>query len=191
MSDSVRQIGQRIQELREIFEYTPEEIANEFQLPLETYLGYECGESDIPIGFLYELANKYHVELTVLLTGDNPKLSRFALSRNNGGIEVRRREEYHYRSLAFNFHNKQIEPLYVRINPDDPALPIALNSHPGQEWDYILSGHLRLQLDDRVFDMRKGDSIYFDSSVMHGMKAIDGDVEFLAIILETEPTEKE
>ena len=184
VAGNIIQVGERIRDLREIFDYSPEQAALITGVDEATYLRYENGETDIPIGFLYEVANAYHVELTVLLTGNEPKLSRYAISRQNGGVEVKRHIDYEYRSLAYNYHDKVIEPLYVAIQPDAPEVPIAINDHPGQEWDYILSGKMLLQLGDRSLILGPGDSIYFDSSMPHGMKAIEGKLEFLAIVIE-------
>jgi len=184
MTKTIREIGERLRDLREIFGYSPVQVARQLKVDPQVYDGYENGEFDIPIGFLYEAAHLYHVELTALLTGGEPKLNRYALSRGNGGIQVDRNDDYHYRSLAFNFTGKIIEPLYVVIGEESSDAPIVQNSHPGQEWDYVLSGTLRLQIENQVLELHPGDSIYFDSSIMHGMKAVGGDVAFLAIILE-------
>jgi quercetin dioxygenase-like cupin family protein len=41
-----------------------------------------------------------------------------------------------------------------------------------------------LRIGDKDLVLSTGDSIYFDSSVPHGMKALDGEaVQFLAIII--------
>jgi len=188
MSLANKQVGARMRDLREIFEFSVSEVAAQLGIEETVYLAYENGKTDIPIGFLYEVANCFKVELTALLTGEEPKLAHYALSRDNGGIEVVRMDGYHYRSLAFNFSGKQIEPLFVQIQPAEGD--IVQNGHPGQEWDYILEGTMRLKLGERVFELKKGDSIYFDSSIPHGMQAVGGALSFLAIILETPKCEE-
>ena len=70
----------------------------------------------------------------------------------------------------------------VEPAPDDA--PMHLNTHPGQEMNYVLEGRLLIELNGKQIELNPGDSLYFDSSLPHGMKALDGKtVRFLAIIL--------
>ena len=77
MYEQVKQIAIRIRELREISGISPEEMAEVFNIPLELYQQYEAGEIDIPVSFIYQVANKFNVELTAILTGEEPKLHLF------------------------------------------------------------------------------------------------------------------
>ena len=50
--------------------------------------------------------------------------------------------------------------------------------------NYVLEGRLLIGLNGKEIELNPGDSLYFDSSLPHGMKALDGKtVRFLAIIL--------
>ena len=55
MSDQMKQIGMRIQDLREISDYSVEEMADSCGVSVEEYERYERGEKDIPISFLLKL----------------------------------------------------------------------------------------------------------------------------------------
>ena len=58
------------------------------------------------------------------------------------------------------------------------------NSHNGQEFNYILEGRMLLSIGGKDLILNEGDSIYFNSKLPHGMKALDGKkVQFLAVIL--------
>lgn len=184
MSEQIKQIAMRIKDLREISGLSVDEAAKQCGVDRDTYISYESGETeDIPIGFLYEAANLYKTELTAVLTGDDPRLKVYSLVRAGRGVHVERRAEYKYSHLAYNFIGRKMEPLHVVIEPDDPDAPIALNYHPGHEFDYVLEGEMLLQLQDKVFHLYKGDAFYFDSGYPHGMKAINGTCSFLACVL--------
>lgn len=182
MSNQIRMIAARMRELREIAGYSPEEVASMLNVTEEVYNAYESGTDDIPIGFLNEFANRFDVDLTELLTGNSPKLTRYSLVRNGKGMSVERRAPYKYNSLAYNFTNKKAEPFLVTILPDKNA-QLSMNSHPGQEFNYVVEGTLMIVIDGKEFILSKGDSLYFDSTLPHGMKALNGHTaEFLAII---------
>ena len=58
-----------------------------------------------------------------------------------------------------------------------------LNTHPGQEFNYVISGKLRLSIDGHTVELEPGDSIYFNALKPHGMQAVgDEPARFLAII---------
>ena len=58
-----------------------------------------------------------------------------------------------------------------------------LNSHDGQEFNLVLKGTLLLSIGGKELTLNPGDSIYFDSTQPHGMRALNGEpARFLAII---------
>ncbi len=183
MSDQIKQISERIKDMREISGLSTEALSKEFGITLEKYTQYESGTSDIPVSFLYEFANRFDIELTTLLTGEGPRLSTYSLVRKGKGVDVERREQYGYQSLAFNFKHKKSEPFLVTVKPSDSKEPIHFNSHPGQEFNYMIEGSMKVVINNTEIVLNEGDSLYFDSVANHGMKSIDGKpAKFLAII---------
>ncbi len=182
MSDQIKLIAARIKELREISGVSLETLSKEFNISKETYQEYESGNKDIPVSFLYEIANRFGVELTAILTGEVPKLHTYALVRKGKGVSVERRKEYKYQNLAYNFAHKKAEPFLVSVEPEEDE-PIHFNSHPGQEFNYVLEGTLKIIVDGHELVLNEGDSLYFDSGYNHGMKAMGNKTaKFLAII---------
>ena len=58
------------------------------------------------------------------------------------------------------------------------------NAHSGQEFNLVLEGRMLIHIDGKEVTLNQGDSIYFNSKLPHGMKALDGKtVRFLAIIM--------
>ena len=56
--------------------------------------------------------------------------------------------------------------------------------NPGQEFNLVLEGRMLLSIGGKELTLNQGDSIYFDSTLPHGMKALDQrTVKFLAIIM--------
>jgi len=184
MSENIKQIAQRIKALREIEGYSLEDFAKELSIDVIRYAEYEKGETDIPVSFLYEAANKLNVDLTTLLTGTQPRLMMYSLVKKGEGLDVERSKQYKYKNLAYNFQHKRAEPFLVTVEPIAENEPIALNSHPGQEMDYILEGSVIIKVGDNEITLNEGDTLYYNSNYPHGMKAIGGKpAKFLAIII--------
>ena len=184
MSEQIKQIAERIKELREIEQISPETLSEQLNIDVATYLEYEKGETDIPVSFLYEVANKLKVDLTTLLTGQQPKLQMYSLVRKGEGLDVERSKQYKYKNLAYNFQNKKAEPFIVTVDPQDDNSQVHLNSHPGQEIDYVLEGTIIISVGGHELTLNQGDTLYYDSNYPHGMKAVGTlPAKFLAIII--------
>ena len=184
MQEKIEQVAARIRDLRKIHGVEVEVLARELKLPTDQYQRFENGAADIPVSVLYQLAQRFGVELSDLLTGEEPRLRTYTVTRSGRGVSVDRRREYEYQSLAHNFVHKKAEPFLVTVKPRSDDEPEHVNSHPGQEFNYVLEGTLRVVLDKHEVVLKEGDALFFDSSVPHGMRALEGrPARFLAIIL--------
>lgn len=184
MNEQIKQIAERLAGLRDALEITPEEMAKVCHLTTEQYIQLESGTVDISVSVLHQISQAYGVELTTLMFGDEPKMSSYFITRKGKGIAVERTKAYKYQSLAAGFAGRKADPFMVTVHPKAESEAIYLNSHPGQEYNMVISGRLQLQIGSKEIILEEGDSIYFNSELPHGMKALDGkQVSFLAIIL--------
>ena len=90
MSEEIRQIAERLVGLRDALDLRPEDIASICNINLETYLGYESGEKDIPVSFLHQIAKHYGVELPALMFGYEPRMNSYFLTRKDKGVAVQK-----------------------------------------------------------------------------------------------------
>jgi transcriptional regulator with XRE-family HTH domain len=183
MSDQLPQIAARIRALREIMGLAPEHVASDLGISSQKYSLYESGSDDIPVGTLCKIALRFGVDITDIITGESPRLHSYCLMRKEKGVSVERRQHYNYQSLAYNFAHKKAEPFLVTVDPDAEESP-SLSSHAGQEFLYVLEGTLKIFLGQHVLVLDEGDSLFYDATSEHGMKALGGKpVRFLAVIL--------
>jgi quercetin dioxygenase-like cupin family protein len=184
MTEQIKQIADRIKGLREISGISAESLSKELGINIKKYLEYESGALDIPVSFLYKIAQKHDIELSALLSGDNPKLRVYCIVRKGKGLSVDRQKHYKYESLANNFVDKKVEPFMVTVDPEPDGTTPNFNSHPGQEFNFVIEGTLKIIIDNHEIILNEGDSVYFDSSYNHSMKALNNKpARFLAIIL--------
>ena len=182
--ETIKQIASRLKGLREIFGKSTEEIAKTLEISNSNYKEYEDGKVDIPVSILYKASQYYNVELASILTGEEPKLQHYCFVKKGHGVSVERRLGYKYQSLAFNFIHKKAEPFLVTVEPEDSKQTLKLNSHHGQEFNYCLSGELKVVIGNNEVILNEGDSLFFDSTISHGMQAIGKKpVQFLAIVM--------
>jgi mannose-6-phosphate isomerase-like protein (cupin superfamily) len=161
---------------------TIEQAASKCGISESDYARYESGTSDIPMSFICEVAQTFGVETTALVSGNDPHALAYFVTRKGTGVSIERTKAYKYQALASGFRHAKAEPFEVTVEPNDK--PFHLNTHSGQEFNLILEGSMELQIGGNELILNVGDSIYFDSSKPHGMKALGGNkVKFLAIII--------
>lgn len=182
MNENILQISSRIRELREILDISTQTMAEKIGIAHETYLAYEDGRLDIPISVLYAIASELGTNLTVLLTGESPRMDTHCIVRAGHGVDIERYPGYSFSSIAYNFINRDMEPLLVTIDPEDE--PPALVMHGGQEFNYVLQGRIRVTLGKNAYELSEGDAIYFDPRLPHAQSAVGGTAKFLTVINE-------
>ena len=182
----MKEVAQRVRELRLITGLSVEEMARRTDLSVEEYIQCEEGNRDLNIAFLYRCTLSFGVDMGDLLEGRSPKLRSYALTRKGEGQRI---EEAHHMvgyNLAADFRNRIALPLYMELAYRSGAEyeDIELTTHEGQECDIVIRGHMRIQIGSKTEVLHPGDCIYYDSATPHGMIAVDGEYcAFYAIVL--------
>lgn len=174
MSEVNREIGERIKGIRELSDLSVAELAGKVNTTPELLSRYESGAVDIPVSILHDISNELDIGMTELLTGESAKLSVYSVVRKDRGVGVDRRAAYDYKALAYNFANRKMDPFLITIEPKPDGEPFSLNVHGGHEFHYCLEGSFKIKIDKHEIIIGEGDSIYFDSTYPHGMKALNG-----------------
>jgi mannose-6-phosphate isomerase-like protein (cupin superfamily) len=185
MKQAYAEIARRMKDMREIAGIPRGELAVALKLDDEQYGRYEDGLEDIPVGVLLEAASRLNVDVTSLIAGEEPRMRIFSLVRKGQGLEVERRKEYRYRDLSYNFAGRKADAFIVGVSPNkDPTEKPHCYSHEGQEFNYVLSGRMKVIVSGHELVLEEGDSLYFDSGKEHAMVALgDEGATFLAVTI--------
>ena len=186
VTNKLAEVAKRIGELRDIYGFTAEEMAEKTELTLEEYLAFEKGEEDLPFTFIHKCALAFDVEITDLLEGQSAKLSTYNVTRRGKGQTTANEEGILIQNLAPKFKNKLANPYWVKYEyrSELQSKPIEVTTHSGQEFDLVIKGSLKVQVGDHTEILHEGDSIYYKSSTPHGMIAVNGeDCLFLAMVM--------
>ena len=170
MCDPIKSIATRLRGLREVLELSEQEVADSCRLSVDEYRDMESGDADISVNVLQTIARRYGISLDVLMFGEEPKMNSYFITRAGTGVSVERRTAYKYEALASGFRDRRADPFIVTVEPSAADAPMHLNCH--------------ISVSGKELVLGVGDSLYFDSGLPHGMKALDGKpVRFLAIIM--------
>ncbi len=189
MEQQTKLIAERLKWARENLDISTYDMAVACGMSEAEYIKAEEGNDDLTFSFLFKCAKMLGMDISELVSGSDPKLDFFNLTRAGGGMPIKRRKGFDYRHVAPLLRNRKSEPFIVTAKYDDEAQnkPIPLATHRGQEFDLIMSGRLKVALGDHIDIMNPGDSVYYDSSHPHGMIAVGGeDCTFLAVVFKSD-----
>ena len=181
--DFIQQIAERLRGLRDALELEIEEMALQCGISPEQLREYENGNVDIPVSFLHSLSSVYGIEMTALMFGSEPRMNSYYVTRAGKGIKVERTGAYSYQDLAAGFQHRVMAPFMVTVEPSEAEKPMTLNTHEGQEFNFVVEGTLEISVAGKINVLNPGDTIMFDAKKPHGLRALNGKtVKLLAII---------
>lgn len=184
LSSGERTIGPKLRHLRREMGCTLEKVADKTGVAVSLLSTFERTSQGLSLKALHDLAEFYGTTIAVL-TGQAETTERESLVRNGdwtawppttSGVTIqnlttdRRHMECHRFQLA---PGASSEGAY---------------SHAGEEFLHVLAGRLEIVLDgDQFFELREGDSFYFESRRPHSWRnSFDG--ETVLIWVNTPPT---
>lgn len=77
---------------------------------------------------------------------------------------------YYFESLAYMIPDRQLDPYYAEFVPTDANREIRPHVHPGYEFLYVMGGEMEIRHGDKLYEVRPGDSVYFDASTPHAYR---------------------
>ena len=195
MTAAELQLGRRLCELRTARGFTQDRVAAETGFT-KGYLSKIENSKVIPsIGTLVKIAHALQTDLADLFgaeaAGDGDGAVTIVRSWQNqrivhGGSSF----GYDYIALADKRHHKHMEP-FVMIFPPRAEQEVHFEKdvrfeHAGEEFMFILAGkvELSLSINDRIrtWILTPGDSAYFDSSIPHCGRSLEGESRALVVI---------
>lgn len=131
MEPNIEEVAGRIRALREDLDITMQEMADATGRSVAEYAAQESGQQDLSFTFLYKCAQRLGVDVIELLTGEDPHLSGYSLTRAAEGLSIKRRAGFEYLHKAPHFKNKLAEPFLVTAPylEEEQDAPIHLSYH--------------------------------------------------------------
>ncbi len=169
----------RLRTVREERGWTLQSAAQRAQVSVAHLSRIETGERQPSIATLVSLATSYDVPTGVLLGdrlggGPDPVIrGKDAQTRTGNGLI--------FTSLSRIDSASRLQALKVVVMADRPRTDYV--THPGEEWIYVQSGSLVLDLDGQAMQLAVGDAAQFDATTPHLLAAAnDTDAEILLVV---------
>ena len=189
------QLGRRLCELRTVRGFTQDRLAAETGFTKGYLSKIENSKVIPPIGTLVKIARVLDTDLADLFGNAtvNDQDEAICIVRSWERQSVIRGGSsfgYDYIALADKRHHKHMEP-FVMIFPSEVEKDVRFE-HEGEEFMFILSGKVELsaEIDKRVrtWILSPGDSAYFNSSLPHRGRSLQGESRALVVIYGSKDT---
>lgn len=170
-------IGRRIRELRKNKALTIKEMASGIGLSVGLISQIENEQVTPAISTLMKISSFLGVDITHFFQAEETRelftvvrgKERFTSSRR--GVGEKFDLGYAYEALAFKQAKKRMEPFIVTFDLKEKG-NMAFFSHEGEEFIYIMEGKVEFCIEDKTTVLEENDSLYFDSSKLHGYRAV-------------------
>lgn len=182
-------LGPRLCELRAAKGFTQDRLAAETGFTKGYLSKIENSKVIPPIGTLLKIARVLDTDLADLFDAGTG-------GQQDEGISIVRAGERHavirggssfgydYVALADKRHRKRMEP-FVMVFPSEVETDVRFE-HEGEEFMFILSGKVEFSAviggRTRRWVLSPGDSAYFDSSIPHRGRSLEGESQALVVI---------
>ncbi len=190
MTDNKSIVGAKIRSLRETKNLSVEEIAERSGLTMEQIDSIENDVNLPSLGPLIKIARALGVRLGTFMDDNDalgPIVCRAAdreknssISFSNGATDARRHMEYH--PLAQQKAGRHMEPFVIDIHPEESP-QFQLSDHEGEEFIYVMQGEIEVVYGKETYNLKEGDSIFYDSIVKHHVHGAPGkSAKILAVV---------
>ena len=182
LSPPEKKIARRLAQLRQDRAITLRALSEQTGFS-ESYLSrVENLKMPVSIANLAKFAEVFGVPLASFFDGEasNARIQYTPAGRGEP-MQIRGRNGVAIRLLAPEVKGRIMEPFLVDAGSARPQAP--LQSHEGEEFIHVLKGRCRMVINDSVYEMKSGDSIYFDSGMRHRVEPADSrPCELLSVV---------
>ena len=190
MSGNNTIVGLKIKGLRESKNLSVEEIAERSGLSVEQINSIENDQNLPSLGPLIKIARALGVRLGTFMDDNDalgPVVCRAAdrerdssISFSNDATDARKHMEYH--PLAQQKAGRHMEPFVIDIHPEETP-EFQLSAHEGEEFIYVMQGEVEIVYGKETYNLKEGDTIYYDSIVKHHLHGAPGkSAKILAVV---------
>ncbi|MBC7913252.1 MAG: helix-turn-helix transcriptional regulator [Pyrinomonadaceae bacterium] len=175
------QIGDRIKLLRVSQKRTLQEIADASDLSKSMISKIENNKAVPSVAALVKISQVLGTNISNLLEHDG-FLNAIVTSKQKSEENLTTTDKgYSIFPFASEYHEKKMQP-FLFVARKGEVKPHQL-SHEGEEFIYILKGEMKMQVGEIEYNLKDGDSLYFNTLQKHGIMPVSNEVIYLDIFI--------
>lgn len=156
-------IGEKIKNLRLSHSLTQEELADRCELSKSFISLLERDLTSPSIATLSDILVVFNTTLEDFFS--QKKTEQFVFTKKDVFIKEANEDGVEINWLVYNAQKNEMEPILVHLEPN--SVLFDEDAHFGEEFGYVMSGILKLEIKGKTYKIKKGESFYFSSDVHH------------------------
>ncbi len=167
----MNRLGERIKRKREMLSLPLSDLSKKVGISASALSQIENSKAFPSIVTLKTIANSLYTTVGELI-GEYESLTKNPLIKS-GDIKFVKVNPSGTSLFLLSHHenSKQMEPYILKFVENSDSSEI-MQTHPGQEFIYVLEGKLMITLDNSQYVLDKGDNFYFNSTISHTLRNI-------------------
>jgi mannose-6-phosphate isomerase-like protein (cupin superfamily) len=169
--------GHRMKDAREKMGMSIEDLALETGYVHENLSAVEDGKSVPPVSLVLQLSRALKMNM------DEPESDGKGspTKRRTKGHKMRV-DSYDYTVLSKPGADKHLRGYLVNVAPNTEHKGVEYH-HEGEEFEYVLSGAVTVQVGENITNLSKGESIHFNSGLRHKLSNPNSEPAELLVII--------
>ena len=178
MKTNAPAVGEKIKQVRKKKKLTLNHIANDTGCSIDYLKKIEAGKVIPPVGTLLQISRALEIDSGVLLREQE------AAAQQRIKAYKKRTENYAYTTLTPGAEKKHLKAFLVTIDAMKDHKGVGYQ-HEGEEFVYVLTGHIEVTVGDHVNTLKGGESLHFNSAIRHQLKNIGKKKAELLVVIYT------
>ena len=170
-------VGVKIKKARLDKKITLEQMANETGLSINLIKSIESGDKQPSVSQILQISKALEIDSSLLLKDSNLEKAMYKIFKE-------RTENYAYETLTPGAEKKHLRAFRISIEAMQEHKGISYQ-HEGEEFIYVLKGHVEVTVGENVNTLHWGESLHFNSGINHKIKNISSTVVELIVVLFT------
>ena len=173
--EKTQSLGERIRLMRGQQHVAVHQLAEKTGYAEEYLTKIEEGKISPPVGALITISRALAIDSKTLLAEQREKRRQSYMKRTKA---------YSYKSLTPHAEDKHLWAYLVTLEPKKQHEMVAYK-HEGEEFVYVLEGRVEITLGQEVHDIKKGQTLHFNSGITHNLKNLSTKESKLIVIVYT------
>ena len=166
-------VGSKIKELRNLKNMSAKELALEAKISVGMLSQLENGSTQGSVETLRKIARVLDTTLAQLFTNEQDEKIKCSNDESLYVVKKKDRKKISFPDPLYNCEllvpdlQGDIEFVLVNLEPNRVTEEIIPHTKGGEECNYVLKGEIVVTLNDKEFNLKKGDCIRFNPEIPH------------------------
>ena len=157
---------------------TLDQIANETGCSIAQLKEIESGKVMPPVGMLIQISRALEIDSGMLLKEQEDSTKKRVRAYQ------KRTADYAYTTLTPGAEKKHLKAFRIGIEALKDHKGVGYR-HEGEEFVYVLKGHVQVLVGDHVNDLKEGDTLHFNSGIQHKLTNVGKKKAELLVVIYT------